>query len=98
VPGNPLGPTRESRPRIPFTTAGPGQPESNMNAVEAVHNHVHPAKDLMQVIHENSQPLCDLTEGGITVEMICAVFESHRQNGSAVSVLLKERENTSAKL
>ncbi len=98
VPGNPLGPTRESRPWIPFTTAGPGQPEGNMKAVEAVRNHVTPAKDLALAIHENRQPLCDLTEGGITVEMICAVFESHRQNGSAVPIPLKERENALAKL
>ena len=69
-----------------------------MKAVEEVHNHVTPAKDLVQAIHENRQPLCDLTEGGITVEMICAVFESHRQNGSAVPIPLKERENALAKL
>ena len=98
VPGNPLGPTRESRPWIPITTAGASQPENNMKAVEAVHNHVTPAKDLVQAIHGNRQPLCNLTEGGMTVEMICAVFESHRQNGSAVPIPLKERGNALEKL
>ncbi len=98
VPGNPLGPTRESRPWIPFTTAGPGKPEGNLPTVQAVHNHVIPAKDLVRAIHEDRQPLCNLTEGGMTVEMICAVFESHRQNGAAVPIPLKERGNALAKL
>ena len=98
VPGNPLGPTRESRPWIPFTTAGPGKPEGNLPTVQAVHNHVIPAKDLVRAIHEDRQPLCNLAEGGMTVEMICAVFESHRQNGAAVPIPLKERGNALAKL
>jgi len=98
VPGNPLGPTRESRPWIPFTTAGPGKPEGNLPTVQAVHNHVIPAKDLVRAVHEDRQPLCNLAEGGMTVEMICAVFESHRQNGAAVPIPLKERGNALAKL
>ncbi len=98
VPGNPLGPTRESRPWIPFTTAGPGKKEPNLKAVEAVHNHITPAKDLVRAIDVDRQPLCNLAEGGMTVEMICAVFESHRQNGAAVPIPLKERENALAKL
>ena len=98
VPGNPFGPTRESRPWIPFTTAGPGKPEGNLKVVEAVQHHVTPAKDLVRAIHEDRQPLCNLAEGGMTVEMICAIFESHRQGGKAVSIPLKERGNALAKL
>jgi predicted dehydrogenase len=98
VPGNPLGPTRESRPWIPFTTDGLGEPETKLEAVQAVHNHVTPATDLVRAIHEDREPLCNLAEGGMTVEMICGVFESHRQNGAAVPIPLKERGNALAKL
>ena len=98
VPGNPLGPSRESRPWIPFTTGGPGQEEPDLAAVQAVQNHVTPALDLVRAIHEDRQPLCDLAEGGMTVEMICAVFESQRQNGAAVTIPLKERGNALSKL
>jgi hypothetical protein len=34
----------------------------------------------------------------MTVEMICSVFESHRQGGKAVAIPLKERGNALAKL
>ena len=98
VPGNPLGPTRESRPWIPFTTAGPGKEESNLKAVEAVHNHITPTRDLVRAIHKNRQTLCNVHEGAMTVEMICGVFESHRQGGKAVTIPLKERGNALAKL
>ena len=98
VPGNPLGPTRESRPWIPFTTAGPGKEESNLKAVEAVHNHITPTRDLVRAIHGDRLPLCNVHEGAMTVEMICSVFESHRQGGKAVTIPLKERGNALAKL
>jgi hypothetical protein len=35
-----------------------------------------------------------VTEGATTVEMVCAVFESHRLGSQAVSFPLKERENS----
>ena len=98
VPGNPLGPTRESRPWTPFTTAGLGKEEPNLQAVQDVHSHVTPAKDLVRAVHDDHHPLCNLAEGGMTVEMICAVFESHRQGGRAVRIPLKERGNALAKL
>ena len=34
----------------------------------------------------------------MTVEMICGVFESHRQMGAAVDIPLKERGNALEKL
>jgi hypothetical protein len=34
----------------------------------------------------------------MTVEMICGVFESHRQGGRAVAIPLKERGNALALL
>ena len=66
--------------------------------MQDVHSHVTPAKDLVHAVHDNRQPLCNLDEGGMTVEMICAVFESHCQGGRAVPIPLKERGNALAKL
>ena len=53
---------------------------------------------LVRAVHDDRQPLCNLAEGGMTVEMICAVFESHRQGGRAVPIPLKERGNALTKL
>ncbi|MCP5550845.1 MAG: hypothetical protein H7A53_08145 [Akkermansiaceae bacterium] len=44
------------------------------------------------------QPLCDGKAGALTVEMVCAVFESHRQGGRAVKFPLEQRENALAQL
>ena len=97
VPGNPLA-QRANPPWTPFTTAGTGKEEPNLQAVQDVHSHVTPARDLVHAVHDNRQPLCNLDEGGMTVEMICAVFESHCQGGRAVPIPLKERGNALAKL
>ncbi len=98
VPGNPFGPTLGSRPWTPFTTGGPGAEEPNLAAIHAVQNHITPATDLIEAVKEDRQPLCNLEEGGMTVEMICGVFESHRQMGTAVDIPLKERGNALEKL
>ena len=66
--------------------------------MQDVHSHVTPAKDLVRAVHDDHNPLCNLAEGGMTVEMICAVFESHRQGGRAVRIPLEERGNALAKL
>ena len=63
-----------------------------------VHQHVLPARDLVAAIRGNHQPLCNADEGALTVEMICAVFESHRQNGRAVELPMSQRHNALAKL
>ena len=98
VPGNPFGPTRESRPWLPFNTPGPGKDEPDMKIIDEVIHHVTAAQDLVSAIKENREPLCNILEGTITVEMICAVFESHRQGGRTVKIPLKERGNALAKL
>jgi hypothetical protein len=57
-------------------------------------HHGKPARDLIASIQEDRQPICNLAEGAMTVEMICAVFESHRLGSQAVAFPLKERENS----
>ena len=49
-------------------------------------------KDLLSAIENDRQPECNVHEGRITVEMITAVFESHRLGGP-VTFPLKTREN-----
>lgn len=98
TPGNPFQPTSEPRPWIPVTTAGVGVPENQQDKVTQVYNHVVGVRDLIDACDTNRQPLCDVHAGAVTIEMICAVFESHRQDGRTVSFPLTERGNALQKL
>ncbi len=93
TPGNPYRPTTEPRRWIPITTSGVGVPEDHKDKVAEVYNHVLGVRDLIDACDNGRQPLCDVHAGAATVEMICAVFESHRQGGKTVALPLKEREN-----
>lgn len=93
VPGNPFAPTTEPRPWIPITTAGVGKPESHPELVAQVHNHVVAVQDLIDASDGKREPACDARAGLITVEMVTAVFESHRQNGQTIPFPLTERGN-----
>jgi predicted dehydrogenase len=98
VPGNPFEPTDKPRPWIPISSAGPGEPEPRNDLEETVSHHVGPARDLIASIGTDRQPLCSAYEGATVIEMICAVFESHRQGSKAVAFPLEERGNALAKL
>ena len=93
-PGNPFAPTKEPRPWLPISTAGVGQPEPRDDLSELVSHHGAPARDLVISVREDRRPVCNLAEGALTVEMVCAVFESHRLGSQAVEFPLKERENS----
>tara|TARA_Y100001934_G_scaffold270920_1_gene356602 strand:+ start:490 stop:1782 length:1293 start_codon:yes stop_codon:yes gene_type:complete len=98
VPGNPFLATAEPRPWIPVSSAGPGKPEPNDQAMVETRNHVRPVRDLIAAIEEDREPLCGLDAAVWTIEMICAVLESHRQDGRSVRFPLKERGNPLAKM
>jgi len=49
-------------------------------------------KDLISAIENDRQPECNVLEGRTTIEMITAVFESHR-TGGPVTFPLKTRAN-----
>ncbi len=98
VPGNPFRPTTKPRPWVPITSAGVGKPEPLKNLNETIGHHVGLARDLIDAMQSDRQPLCNMYEGATTVEMICAVFASHQQNSAAVTFPLKERGNALAKL
>jgi len=87
-PGNPFDPASRKQARVPITTAGLGKTETRPDLVAKVHNHVLAIEDLIAAVDENRAPLCDAKQGAVTVEMICAVFESQRQQGREVAIPL----------
>ena len=98
IPGNPFQPTDKPRPWIPINSTGGGEPEGQPDVIAEVLNHVIPVRDLIDAATKNRKPLCDASDGRLTVEMICGVFESHRQGGRSVSIPLAERGNALTKL
>ena len=98
VPGNPFKPTENSRPWIPITSAGPGKAEPRDDLAETVSRHVGPARDLINAIRNDRQPVCNVQQGATTVEMICATFASHQQGGKTLALPLVDRDNALARL
>ena len=98
VAGNPFQPTKEPRTWTPISSAGVGQPEPIADIKEQTGQHLIPAKDLIAAMRDDRQPLCSAADGRKIVEMICAVFESHRLNGQRVVWPLVNRQNPLAQL
>jgi predicted dehydrogenase len=96
--GNPFAVPTSTAGWVPVTSAGPGVAEPRDDLKDYVGHHVGPCQDLIACLGTNRRPLCSAQEGATTVEMICAVFESHRQGGAAVRFPLEERGNPLAKL
>lgn len=93
LPGNPFLPVKEPRAWVPISSAGVGEPEPSADCGPQVAGHLFAARDLFAAIRENRAPLCDAEAGRVTVEMITAVLESHRQNSQRVSLPLGTRQN-----
>ena len=91
--GNPHDPRLAAQPWIPISTAGIGEPEPVRNLAESVAKHQTAALDLLDAIKNNRAPLCDEQAGATTIEMICAIFESHRLGGARVQLPLTTRDN-----
>lgn len=90
--GNPFQPTTEPRAWVPISSAGIGKPEPVPNAGKLVMSHVTPGRDLIAAIREDRAPLCSAEDGRVIVEMISAVFQSHRLGGARVPFPLKTRQ------
>ena len=93
VRGNPFQPTGTPQPWIPVTSAGVGKEETNPDLIAAVQHHDAAVRDLIDACDSGREPLCGLGEASVTVEMICAVFASHRGEGKAERWPLIERGN-----
>jgi len=98
ISGNPFQPAGKPRPWIPITSAGAGKEETQPQLIEEIHNHVAPVRDLIAACDDKRDPKCGARDGALTVEMTCAVFDSHRQESRAVPFPLSERENALTKL
>ena len=84
-------PGRSGKKWQPITSAGIGKPEPIQGDWRLLGN-IAACRDLIQSIRDDCQPECDVYQGRLTVEMINAVFESHR-TGGRVPFPLKTREN-----
>jgi predicted dehydrogenase len=73
------------------TSAGPGKPETLRDTTMQLGN-VLIAKDLIAAIEEDRQPLGGMYDGRAALEMILAVYESHR-TGGPVDLPLKNRQH-----
>ncbi|PAW88691.1 MAG: 3-chlorobenzoate-3,4-dioxygenase [Pedosphaera sp. Tous-C6FEB] len=96
--GNPFRPVKEPRAWQIISTAGLGQPEPKPESVKDVMAHLTAGRDLIAAIRDNRQPLCSARDARMTVEMIAAVFESHRLQGQRVALPLTARDNPLARL
>jgi predicted dehydrogenase len=57
-----------------------------------LHNNRYAVWDLMQAIEEDRQPVSNIYNGRLVVEMICGIYASHLQ-GAVVSFPLKDRSH-----
>ncbi|MCC6354345.1 MAG: Gfo/Idh/MocA family oxidoreductase [Verrucomicrobiae bacterium] len=93
IKGNPFLPHKDPRAWVPVSSAGAGEPEPAQDMPGAVEKHLVAGRDLVAAIREGRPPLCDARQGAITIEMICAAFESHRLGGRRVGFPLETRTN-----
>lgn len=84
-------PARSGKRWQPITSGGVGEPEPFQGDYRLEGNMVA-CKDLIQAIRDDRQPECDVRQGRGVIEMINAVFESHRLGGP-VNFPLETREN-----
>jgi predicted dehydrogenase len=96
--GNPFHPTPDPRAWVPISSAGVGKPEPRPEVPKQVMGHLTAARDLIAAMSEDREPLCSAESGRTTVEMIAAVFASHRLDGRRVALPLADRGNPLATL
>ncbi|HBV62447.1 MAG TPA: 3-chlorobenzoate-3,4-dioxygenase [Rhodopirellula sp.] len=96
IPGNPFHAFNSSEEALPISTAGVGQIEPVDGLHKQIYRHLVPVKDLLDSIRGDREPICGLKDAGMTVEMICGVFESHRL-GRTVKFPLVQRDHPLSK-
>ena len=83
---------RSGKKWIPVSSAGIGKAESREDQLTHHDGNILAVKDLIAAIEEDRPPLANLEAARTNLEMIVAVFESHRVGGS-VTFPLKNRKN-----
>ena len=89
-------PGRSRKQWVPISSAGPGEPEPLTDRGLPGGNQLA-CQDLLSAIEEDRQPEANVYEARTTVEMISAIFDSHRQ-GLPVTIPLASRDNGLTKL
>lgn len=84
-------PQRSGKKWEPVSSAGIGKPEPIEGDWRLLGN-IAACRDLISAIEEDRQPECDVYQGRMTIEMIHAVFESHRVGGQ-VPFPIQTRQN-----
>jgi hypothetical protein len=91
--GSPFQPDGAAREWLPITTGGINVPEPIPNLGKMLSSHQSAGVDLVAAIKENRAPACDAVQGRETIEMINAVFESHRLGGQRLTFPLQTKVN-----
>ncbi|MCB1210570.1 MAG: Gfo/Idh/MocA family oxidoreductase [Verrucomicrobiales bacterium] len=91
--GSPFNPTDRPRTWVPISSAGIGIPEPIKDIRPMVAEHLYPGHDLIKAIESDGQALCNVEAARTTIEMISAVFESHRLGGQRIPFPLQTRVN-----
>ncbi|MBY0228779.1 MAG: Gfo/Idh/MocA family oxidoreductase [Gemmataceae bacterium] len=76
---------------VEVTSAGPGKPET-LKGGGAGPGNVWIVKDLIEAIEKDRQPLGSMYDGRAALEMVLAVYASHR-TGASAALPLKERKH-----
>ncbi len=84
-------PARSGKKWLPVSSAGINQPEP-FKGDSRLEGNIVACRDLIQSIRDDRLPECDMYQGRLVVEMINAVFDSHRISGP-VTFPLKTRTN-----
>ena len=91
--GNPFNPRTSSQPWQPIHSDGLSAQEPLPDLGRRIASHAIAGDDLIDAIQQNRAPLCDALAGRTTIEMVCAVMESHRLHGKTIDLPLQTRVN-----
>jgi predicted dehydrogenase len=97
LPDPSWSPGRSKKKWLPVSSGGIDRPEPLQFKDARTAGNVAIAHDLIAAIEEDRDPECSVYEGRWTVEMIAAIFESHRLN-RPITFPLKERTNPLTRL
>ena len=91
--GTPFASVNAERRWVPVSSAGIGIPEPVADLGKQLAGHLIQGRELIACLRHGGQPTCGLADAALTIEMTCAVFESHRQGGARVAFPLRQRAN-----
>ena len=91
--GSPFNPRTNTQPWQPIHSDGLSEREPIPNLGKDISSHTTAGRDLIDAIEQNRPPLCDAEAARTTIEMICAILESHRHASHTISFPLKTRQN-----